>query len=137
MLNTHFYDGKVKEIYQNVIQLDKSEIELMDLSTTLQEIFIFVRDFKMSDGSTNNNLEQLKKDAYRTLVLFKQDTKNNIDGNGLSVDDLLPRVWRILPREDPDSIIYFIEQLADVITRGPCNNGRINRLLQVYKCLVE
>jgi hypothetical protein len=134
-LNTHDYDNKVKEIYQKLITEDKSEDPLTNFTIVLQEVFIFVRDFQTINPTPE--LPQLKSDAYKTLVLFKKDTKSNSDQNGLSVEDLLPRIWRVIDRNEPDSIIYFIEQLADVITKGPCSNGRINRLLQVYKCLVE
>jgi hypothetical protein len=133
LLNTHYYDNNVKDIYIKLLADDTSVPESKDFEIVLQEIFEFLRVFKKS----SEVVEQMKQNAYRTLVLFKQDITNNKDQNGLSVEDILPRIWRILAKDDPDAIIYFIEQLADIITMGPCNNGRINRLVQVYKCLVE
>lgn len=133
LLNTHYYDNKVKDIYMKLLIDDNGPTEFKDFEIVLQEIFEFLRVFKKGSGT----VEQMKQNAYRTLVLFKQDSNNNKDQNGLSVEDILPRIWRILAKDDPDAIVYFIEQLADIITMGPCNNGRINRLVQVYKCLVE
>jgi hypothetical protein len=135
LLNTHYYDNKVKDIYMKLLANDTMYplATLKEFRIVVQEIFEFIRRFKTSSGV----VEKMKQNAYRTLVLFKQDVKNNKDQNGLSVEDILPRIWRILVKDDPDAIIYFIEQLADIITMGPCNNGRINRLVQVYKCLVE
>jgi hypothetical protein len=135
LLNTHYYDNKVKDIYMKLLANDTIYplATLKEFRIVVQEIFEFIRFFKTSSGV----VEKMKQNAYRTLVLFKQDVKNNKDQNGLSVEDILPRIWRILAKDDPDAIVYFIEQLADIITMGPCNNGRINRLVQVYKCLVE
>ena len=138
-LNTHDYDKEARSIYTKLVAADPHKDQpLVEFAIVLQQIFLFVRDFKTNKPGTISppELQALKHQAYQALVLFKQDTRNNRDQFGLTVEDILPRVWRALDRSDPDSIIYFVEQLSDIKTMGSCNNGRINRLLQVYNCLV-
>lgn len=128
-LNTHDYDNNAREIYSALVAADPKKNEpLTEFPIVLQQVFIFIQSFR---GPV-----QLKNNAHLALILFKQDTKNNRDQSGLTVEDILPRIWRLLDRSDHDSILYFVEQLADIKTMGSCNNGRINRLLQVYNCLI-
>lgn len=128
LLNTHFYDDKIKAIYEQTVAEDKSTAGLKGFDQTVTEIFGLTKASSRDDS--------VKDDVYRALLLLRQDSRNNIDHNGIRVEDLLPRIWRILPADDPESVFYFLEQLADIVRSGPCNNGRINRLVQVYKCLV-
>lgn len=135
-LNTHDYDKDARHVYESLILADPKKNEpLIPFTIVLQQIFLFIQSYK-PQKQTHQELHMLKNHAYQTLVLFKQDPTGNRDQSGLTVDDILPRVWRALDRSDHDSIIYFVEQLADIKTMGSCNNGRINRLLQVYNCLV-
>ena len=78
---------------------------------------------------------KLCQSARATLELFKNDSKNNVDCNGLNVEDIFPRVWRRVEKLNLLNSLYILEQLADVTDSGKCNNGRINRLVQIYFCL--
>lgn len=128
--NTHYYDDKIKDIYDQIIEADECNHSLKSFDEVVSAIYDLIKHGSFKDNT-------LKKNVHRTLSLFRTDCINNIDHNGIRVEDLLPRIWRKLPLDDPNAISYFLEQLADIITMGPCNNGRINRLVQVYKCLVN
>lgn len=129
-LDTHFYDDKIKVVYDQSVANDKSTVGLKTFDQTVTDIFELTKTAKVDDA--------VKDDVYRSLLLLRRDSRNNVDHNGIRVEELLPRIWRILPVDDTDTdtIFYFLEQLADIVRSGPCNNGRINRLVQVYKCLV-
>lgn len=99
------------------------------LPQVLQEIAHFVQ---MSSVFSTH----LQKGAIDTLYLFHRDAKNNVDANGVNVENLLPLIWRRIDKRDHAAVLYFVEQLADVSQSGPCSNGRINRLLQLYSALL-
>lgn len=122
-LNTHFYDHQIKKNYDELIARDQVP-PTADFHHTVGEMIQYVQQFP--------GHPRLKQQAHASLMLFLRDSKNNMDHNGIRVEDLLPRIWAHMNTQE----VYFLEQLADISASGPCNNGRINRLLQIYACLV-
>jgi hypothetical protein len=136
-LNTHDYDKDARIIYEDLIAADPQKNEpLLPFPIVLQQLLNLINSLP----SKSTEMILIKKQACQTLILFKNDPVNNKDQYGLTVEDILPRIWRAYltqKQKIEDNILYFIEQLSDIKTMGSCNNGRINRLLQVYNCLVN
>ena len=71
--------------------------------------------------------------AMKTLQLILYQPQGNYDPiNKISVEDILPRVYRFLEHYDDDGWEIFIEQLSDIYTSGSCSQGRVTRIFQFY-----
>ena len=123
--NTHDYDELLKENYKELIKKDKKNlIQPPSFDRTISEIYFYIRSLKFT-------LEN--KNAVDAIILMKNDLKNNYDQiNDIRVEDILPRVWRFVKKYEKSGIQIFIEQLAEIVTSGPCAQGRTTRLYQFY-----
>jgi hypothetical protein len=110
-LNTHYYDGKLKERYSILKNTTVPELNFPD---TIKEI------------------EQLVKTNPRALQivnLLKSPNGNYDSSNNIHVKELLPLIWQHVKSFDESGKQLFIEQLVD-IHNGKCPQGRTTRLLQ-------
>ena len=121
-LETHDYDRYIGSIYHNLKKID-------DLNLSKPKKFLEVIE------NIENETENLKdiieyETCINVLKLITYDVSNNYDSiNNISVEDILPRVWRFVEKYDDKSI--FFEQLSD-IWNGPCPQGRVTRFFQFY-----
>lgn len=116
-LDTHFYDSKLKE---HVVAIMEKFTSDSSFEQTLLEITTMV-----ANGSYNR-----KNEIMRTINIFRQ-SGNYDDTNNVSVDDILPRLWKVVKTWDDSAKNVFFEQLADV-NNGACSQGRCTRLLQLF-----
>ena len=133
--DTHFYDGKIKENYKKLVEYDNAvivpEIPIPDFSTTIAEIYSSINKqgnhkYKISDKQRVNTIRSIR-------LMEKIKDKSNYDSkNDIHVKDILPRVWRFIRKNKEDSMNLFIEQVSDIVNRGPCAQGRTTRLYQLY-----
>ena len=124
--NTHYYDGKIGNIY-NILK-DDDNLELINnisFNTCLNEMLSSLDEF--------NDTEIDKGLCKNTLFLFENDKKNNYDDiNKIHLDDILPRTWKFIKHYERDTKLLFFEQIADIYN-GPCAQGKIIRLFQFYQ----
>jgi len=122
-LNTHYYDGKLKERYQE-LQQDNLASSL-SISETLEEIRTLIKEVK--------HPQRVK--LYRMLQKLQHDNQGNYDAkNQIHVKDLLPLVWAHVKDYEVGAQMLFLEQILDIY-RGPCPQGRTTRLLQCVEIL--
>jgi hypothetical protein len=128
LLNTHYYDGKLKSYKEKLNEVIKKRIDekkqnLFSFDESLEQ----AKKYVMSHATSEN-----QHFALQTLKLFENSKDlNNFDGtNEISVEDIFPILWITLV-EISSEITFngFIEQLADVIRFGSCAQGRVIRLL--------
>ena len=140
--DTHFYDGKIKEQYKIYRNYDEKNCVTFDyifllfnFNIVLDEITQFIENYK----SVNENIILIKKNAMKTIQLFKTQDKQNYDPkNDIHVNDILPRVWRFI-KNDKDKLLklIFLEQIADISAKGSCSQGRTTRLYQIYALYMD
>lgn len=108
MNQTHFYDGKWKEIYQKIKQRYTTNVPFKKIC---DEIVI-------------------KYPQTREIInLLLIDRKGNYDHiNQLTVEEILPLTWQYVKNTELETL--FIEQLLD-IKNGPCAQGRTTRIFQL------
>tara|TARA_Y100000389_G_C17366000_1_gene466349 strand:+ start:229 stop:882 length:654 start_codon:yes stop_codon:yes gene_type:complete len=138
--DTHFYDGKIKEQYKVYRNYDEKNCVTFDYifllfnyNIVLDEISQFIQNYN------GLNSTKLKKDAIKTIQLFKTKDKQNYDPkNDIHVNDILPRVWRFIKNENDEFIKrLFLEQIADISAKGACSQGRTTRLYQIYALYMD
>lgn len=129
-LNTHFYDGKLKERYSELQQKVNLKETFPDSDNIIGDCIKEIRDFFKQLGKgkkqkllgSMNILNILERDIGKPP---NNDTKNNI-----KVDDLLPLVWARVRKYDECGKILFLEQMME-IKNGMCSQGRTTRLIQM------
>src|SRR3989338_134117 len=123
-LDTHHYDHHLRELYKSLRDRDLHELrQPADFESTLREILDIL------NSSVN---DPLKEKCLSVLTIFVNDIESNRDSaNDITVEDLLPRVWRFVREYELDEKMIFFEQLADVLG-GRCAQGRTTRLIQFY-----
>jgi hypothetical protein len=126
-LNTHFYDGKLKERYQEIQASIPQSEELPTLEVCYKEIFQLIREQKAKKGQTAAGV--LNKLKSQTGNPANHDTRSNI-----RVDDLLPLVWYHVRGYDQSAKRLFVEQIAEM-RGGMCPQGRVTRLIQMVELL--
>ena len=140
--DTHYYDGKFKEQYKIYRDYDEKNCVTFDYifllfnyNIVLDEITEFIQNYK----SVNQSIILMKKNAMKTINLFKTQDKQNYDPkNDIHVSDILPRVWRFIKNEKDELIkTIFLEQIADISTKGACSQGRTTRLYQIYSMYMD
>ena len=110
-LNTHYYDGKLKERYR---RLKDTTIPTLNFDDTIKEI---------------ENLVQKNARAMIIIYLLKSPNGNYDSVNDIHIKELFPLVWQHVKTYDKMGKQLFIEQLLD-IHNGNCPQGRTTRLLQ-------
>jgi len=134
--DTHFYDGKIKENYKKLVEYDNAvivpEIPIPDFPTTIAEICSSID--KIQGKYKYKISEKQRVNIFRSIRLIeKNKDKSNYDSkNDIHVNDILPRVWRFIRKNKEDAMNLFIEQVSDIVNRGPCAQGRTTRLYQLY-----
>ena len=140
--NTHYYDGKFKEQYKIYRDYDEKNCVTFDYifllfnyNIVLDEITEFIQNYK----SVNQSIISMKKNAMKTINLFKTQDKQNYDPkNDIHINDILPRVWRFIKNEKDGLLkLIFLEQIADISEKGACSQGRTTRLYQIYALYMD
>jgi hypothetical protein len=131
LLNTHFYDSTIKQVYDELVLQDNLMDPLLPSEPLSKEAFsAFVTEVSAEIAQNFGDIP-ISRSAQKALHLFLQDDGNNVNGNGLDVKEIFPRVWAQVRALNLQNSLYIIEQLADIVDSGPCSNGRINRLVQI------
>lgn len=85
---THFYDGKLKDIVATIIKKFSMDINFSD---SVAEIKAYANTIKYERINDLNNM----------LNLFSRDPRGNYDPtNNSRVEDLLPRAWKLVKDRD-------------------------------------
>lgn len=121
--NTHDYDTRLSKILTTKKDINNNEYNLF--INCLKEINNFINHDKSIDI-------KLKMNAQKTIHLLANDRNNNYDKlNKINVELLLPITWNKIKKINELTIYnLFVEQLSDIITSGPCSQGRTTRLIQ-------
>lgn len=112
-LDTHYYDGKLTGVYDELIKNRLKILENNDHKTTLL--------------SLNNKLNPVAYNVLTVLVQSIGTGGNNDPTNEINGDDLLLICSSLVDNED--FIGLFNNQLEEMIG-GMCPQGRVDRLLQ-------
>ena len=112
------YNHNIKTKYTKEIKIEKF-IKLMNE----------INDFKFTEP-----IHGLQK------VISDIETEANFDRTSdLKADDVLIEIVNLLENTDKDTkscvFLNLLEQMNDMLTSGPCPQGRTNRLMQIYKFL--
>tara|TARA_R110001599_G_scaffold318151_1_gene527683 strand:+ start:98 stop:493 length:396 start_codon:yes stop_codon:yes gene_type:complete len=123
-LETHDYDTRLTKVMTT--KKDVSNEEFKKFIKCLTEI----NNFLNQDCSLKI---QSKINAQKTLHLLANDRQNNYDErNKIHTELLLPIIWnKIKSYNELTMYDIFVEQLNDIITSGPCAQGRTTRLIQL------
>ncbi len=127
-LNTHYYDGSLKEQYKNLVNIQNTKTDFLqqkwDINVVMKEIY---------EGLTRQNRNPLETQQINQMLrLFYTDPQSNYDSlNEIDVLDLLCRTWYFVKKEKPEDQSIFYDQLLE-IKNGTCSQGRSTRLYQVY-----
>jgi hypothetical protein len=118
-LNTHDYDGKLRELANYLLEKYSAEV-------TFDESINEIRQF------TQEVNYHRKGEVFRCLEIFISDKNNNYDNtNNVRIENILPKLWSIIRKWEKDGKLVLLEQLADTI-HGSCSQGRNTRLLQLF-----
>jgi len=120
-LNTHDYDTHLSKVMMTKrdITTEENELFLKCILEICTERNKYVTDLLM--------MENVRK----SLILLVHDSSNNYDDkNKIRVELLLPKVWENVKKGDESLHYLFYEQISDIVTAGPCSQGRTTRLIQ-------
>lgn len=121
-INTHYYDGQLRDIYAKLIAKDTSIPP--SYQNTLDEIWQVAKNLFTNDA----DLKKIKE----VLRVVHLGSKSNYDPrNDINFEDLLPRTWVHVKKYDPAEQYMFFEQLTDILG-GKCAQGRTTRIMQFY-----
>ena len=128
-LNTHYYDGSLKEQYKKLVELQNTTTDFLqqkwDINIVIKEI--------------HDNIDKLPKISNRNkdiivkvLKLFYSERASNYDSiNDIDVLDILCRTWYFVKKQPIEDQIPFYIQLME-INNGKCSQGRSTRIYQIY-----
>ena len=121
MQNTHFYDGKLKDITKHILDNYDYDINFADS----------ISDIKKYAISMNYNRVN---DLNRIMDLLINDPKNNYDPtNNIKVEDLLPRLWKLVNKRDNE--IHLMEK-DKIIIKDMSKNPSLTDIEQnILLCL--
>jgi hypothetical protein len=125
-LNTHYYDGKLKERFHEIRESVPKSVELPSLSICYQEMDVLIC------STTNLRTRRIANKVMRTLEADTGSAKNHDATSDINVDDLIPLVWYYVRNYDISGKDLFIEQIAE-IQGGMCPQGRVARLIQMVE----
>lgn len=127
-LNTHSYDGRLGDLYRS---LKKREDDGETVSRLTMEESFHIIDNWINDSTLSNKDKQA---ARITIKLIEQGKKkDNYDSkNKIDVNDLLPRVVKIVKTYEKSGIDVFLKTFSEIKQLGSCAQGRTTRLLQFY-----
>jgi hypothetical protein len=122
-LETHHYDGIIGSVYRDI---EKKEV-LRDLPT-FEQALTMIEQWNSTLPTT-----PISGSVIRTIQLFKDDPSGNHDPvNQIRVEDLLPKVVKIVQGFDQSGVNLFLQTLSEIVDLGACPQGRITRLLGFY-----
>lgn len=116
-LLTHTYDTFVGA-RGKVVEMNATEAEKAELFAELRA------NVEKCAGAD----PQLKKTAEQAINLIITNRSQNAYEKSMSADDLLYLVYKKLDKRDT---LMLIEQLSDIVSKGSCPQGRVNRLMQL------
>jgi len=127
--DVHQFDGKLQtlKIKPHIPESDKRKM-FEDLTTKI---------------SQNRNIPHPQSVHGLHVVISDMGSPRNYDPtNDMYADDILAEICSLLQIHfDPDIINNIIEtiaiQIVDMLQLGQCAQGRVNRLLQIYRFVKE
>ena len=123
-INTHDYDGHLKDYYKTLVLNDNNEYESFE--KVLDLIFADLKNLRSKYPQFQNSSNRV----LASLQLLESDRKNNYDPiNDIRVEDLLPRVWKKVSVDESIRFVFY-EQIIDILEKGSCSQGRVTRLIQ-------
>lgn len=124
--DTHSYDGHLKDRLVNVTST----------TATKNDKINSFNDLKNKIGSITSPLVVTALKAI-DLIINSIGTSNYDPTNNVHADDLLYLIIDKLKDPSIDVLMDVIIQLSDIITSGPCPQGRCTRLAQIYFSLYD
>lgn len=123
-INTHDYDGHLKDYYKTLVSNDNNEYDSFE--KVLDLIFADLKNLRSKYPLFKNASNRI----LSSLKLLDSDRKNNYDPiNDIRVEDLLPRVWNKVSNDESIRFVFY-EQIIDILEKGSCSQGRVTRLIQ-------
>jgi len=130
--DTHYYDGKIGEIYRNYVSMsDNKDDILLPFDKCIE---------KMIQWSNDTKIMKPLRNVKKGIDLLNRDYKksgNYDDRNKISVEELLPKVIKIVENFDNSGKSLFLTTIGEIVELGSCSQGRISRLLGFYIPFVE
>lgn len=126
-LNTHFYDGKIGELFRNYVDEQNKKTNILSTNWNSKEILneiICAIDHCDKQLSFKNSVKSM-------LNLLTIDISGNRDNtNKIDALEILFRTWFCV-KNDNDAKISLFEQVAE-IKNGTCPQGRTTRIFQIF-----
>jgi hypothetical protein len=124
-LNTHYYDGSLKDNYRELVKKQNSDTDFLTINMSIDTLFNELYD-------TLNRLRLIDSDIKDMLELIRNDTANNYDPlNDIHTMDILKRTWYYVRKMELEDRIMLFSQIVE-IKNGPCPQGRTTRIYQIY-----
>ena len=113
-LNTHTYDGLIKNQYKDYINKDDN-LNILSITETLDEIYKDALRLKIDILNF--------KSVMKILSINQYDDKNDI-----KTHELIPIIWKNVKKNYDDSgKLCFFEHLLDIL-KGQCAQGVTTRI---------
>lgn len=127
-LETHFYDGKIKELYKELVYKQNTTTDFTSIKWNINEVLK-----EIINNKSRLNLNQEKNNLVnRAIFLIIHERDSNYDPiNDIDVLDILCRTWYFVKKLEPNEQIEFYNQLME-INNGSCSQGRSTRLFQIF-----
>jgi len=119
-LNTHYYDGKMKNRYQELLNITPVPPTLKETKKEITQLINM-----QSELSPTQKIKAIK---MLHKLIPRQKTNYDIP-NDIWVPDLLPLVWYHVKNFESGAQKVFLEQIIDIY-KGSCPAGRTTRLIQ-------
>ncbi len=123
-LNVHGYENKIRDAYQKCVSEDTTEYESFDC--VIEKIHNYI-----SHCQCDSNQRKQALNVIRILKRHHKRPVNTDKTNSISIEEILPKVWKIVENYEHSAKMVFIEQLTDIL-KGSCAQGRNIRLVQFY-----
>lgn len=120
-LDTHYYDGKLKNRFAALQQKVTSHVSLDICWREIKELI---------DARLRRNRHSVAMMIWNRLKADLESASNFDQRSGIRVEDVLPLVWTLVREWDDSGKDAFLEQWVD-IKGGMCPQGRVARLLQM------
>ena len=128
-LNTHYYDGSLKEQYKKLVEIQNSTTNYLN---NIPRNDILFHEINQNLLKLPNTSPKLVHFVQRILQLLSYDLNNNYDSmNDINTLDILSRTWFYVKKKSIEEQVPFYQQLLE-IHNGTCAQGRTTRIYQIY-----
>jgi len=123
-LDTHSHDGPIGQLYRQIRDRDE-EKNLLSFDESITMMTQWLKDCPISPAEQQH--------VTRAIDLMRTDRNGNNDTlNQIQVEELLPRVIKVVETFDITGRTMFLQTIGEIVTMGQCAQGRTTRLLGYY-----